>query len=129
AGGLLCLLDGIGEERAVVVGHAWGAMVVWQLALLAPERVAGVVGMSVPFLPRGPLPPTQLMRQAVGDRFLYILYFQEPGVADAVLGRDPAETMRRMLPALPVVGDGVSRDRHPPAGVGTGSAYRAPAFD
>ena len=39
------------------VGHDWGSMVVWQLALLHPERVAGVVGMSVPFLPRPPMPP------------------------------------------------------------------------
>jgi pimeloyl-ACP methyl ester carboxylesterase len=62
--------------------------------------VAGVVGMSVPFLPRGPLPPTQLMRQVMGDSFFYMLYFQEPGVADADLGRDPATTMTRMLAGL-----------------------------
>ncbi|HET6949222.1 MAG TPA: alpha/beta hydrolase [Acidimicrobiales bacterium] len=101
-GDLVGLLDDIGEERAVFVGHDWGAMLVWHLALLAPERVAGVVGMSVPFLPRGPIPPTQLMRQVVGDSFLYILYFQEPGVADADLGRDAAETMTRMLAGLRV---------------------------
>jgi pimeloyl-ACP methyl ester carboxylesterase len=99
-GDLLALLDDLGEERAVFVGHDWGALVVWQLALLAPERVAGVVGMSVPFLPRAPLPPIQLMRKAFGDNFFYILYFQEPGVADAELGRDPATTMRRLLAGL-----------------------------
>jgi pimeloyl-ACP methyl ester carboxylesterase len=96
-GDLLGLLDALGEERAVFVGHDWGAMIVWQLALLAPERVAGVVGMSVPFLPRPPMPPVALMRQALGDTFFYVTYFQEPGVADADLGRDPATTMRRML--------------------------------
>lgn len=99
-GDLLALLDDVGEERAVFVGHDWGAMVVWNLALLAPERVAGVVGMSVPFVPRGPMPPTQMFRQVVGDSFFYMLYFQEPGVADADLGRDPATTMRRMLGGL-----------------------------
>jgi len=103
-GDLLALLDDIGEERAVFVGHDWGAMVVWQLALLAPERVAGVVGMSVPFLPRGPMPPTDLMRQVMGDSFFYMLYFQQPGVADADLGRDPALTMTRMLAGLTLVG-------------------------
>jgi len=50
---LLGLLDDLGRERAVFVGHDWGAVVVWALALRAPERVAGVVGMSVPFIPRG----------------------------------------------------------------------------
>jgi pimeloyl-ACP methyl ester carboxylesterase len=96
-GDLIGLLDELGEEKAVFVGHDWGSMVVWQLSLLAPERVAGVVGMSVPFLPRGPMPPVQLMKQAFGDSFFYILYFQQPGVADADLGRDAAMTMRRLL--------------------------------
>jgi pimeloyl-ACP methyl ester carboxylesterase len=96
---LLGLLDDIGEERAVFVGHDWGAIVVWNLAVLHPERVAGVVGMSVPFIPRPPVAPTQAMRAVLGDAFFYMLYFQEPGVADAELGGDPARTMRRMLAA------------------------------
>ena len=94
---LLGILDDAGEEQAVFVGHDWGSMVVWQQSLLNPDRVRGVCGMSVPFLPRGPVPPVQMMRQVLGDNFFYILYFQEPGVADADLGRDAATTMRRML--------------------------------
>jgi pimeloyl-ACP methyl ester carboxylesterase len=99
-GDLLGLLGDLGEERAVFVGHDWGALLVWQLALLHPERVAGVVGMSVPFMPRPPMPPVELMRQVLGDAFFYIIYFQEPGVADADLGRDPRETMWRMLAGM-----------------------------
>lgn len=97
---LLGLLDDIGAERAVFVGHDWGSMVVWQMAQLHPDRVAGVVGMSVPFLPRGPVGPVTMMRQVMGDNFFYILYFQEPGVADKELGDDPARTMRRLLAGL-----------------------------
>lgn len=97
---LLGLVDHVGAERAVFVGHDWGGPVVWTLAQRAPERVAGVVGMSVPFVPRSPLPPTQLMRQLLGDAFFYILYFQEPGVADAELARDPERMMRRMMAGL-----------------------------
>lgn len=97
---LLGILDHIGEDKAVFVGHDWGAMVVWQMALLHPDRVAGVIGMSVPFLPRGPMPPVQLMRKAFADNFFYIVYFQEPGVADADLNADPSSTMRRMLAGM-----------------------------
>jgi len=104
-GDLLALLDDLGEERAVFVGNDWGSMLVWQLALLAPERVAGVVGISVPFIPRPAMPPVEMMRQLLGDSFFYIVYFQEPGVADAELGRDPAMTMRRMLAGLSDTGD------------------------
>jgi pimeloyl-ACP methyl ester carboxylesterase len=96
-GDLLGILDDLGEDRAVFVGHDWGAIVVWTLALLAPERVAGVAGLSVPFVPRSHRPPTERLRELLGDRFFYMLYFQEPGVADADLGRDPATTLRRLL--------------------------------
>jgi pimeloyl-ACP methyl ester carboxylesterase len=94
---LVGLLDDIGAERAAFVGHDWGSMVVWQTALLHPERVAGVCGMSVPFSPRAQRPPTQIWRHVFAGKFFYILYFQEPGVADAELNADPAKCLRRML--------------------------------
>lgn len=94
---LLGLLDDVDATDATFVGHDWGSMVVWQMALLHPDRVNGVVGMSVPFLPRTPMPPVEMMRAVFADNFFYIVYFQEPGVADAELGADPARTMRRML--------------------------------
>ena len=103
---LLGLLDDVGAERAVFVGHDWGSVVVGSMALLHPARVAGALTMSVPFLPRGPMPPVQMMRQLFGDSFFYIIYFQEPGVADEDLGADPAETMTRMLGGLTVPTDG-----------------------
>ena len=94
---LLGLLDDVGARDAVFVGHDWGSMVVWQMSLLHPERVRGVVGMSVPFMPRAPMPPVEMMRQIFADNFFYIVYFQEPGVADAELAADTATTMRRLL--------------------------------
>jgi pimeloyl-ACP methyl ester carboxylesterase len=96
-GDLLALLDDVGAERATVVGHDWGSMIVWQLALRHPDRLRGVVGMSVPYMPRSVAPPIEMLRGIMGDNFFYMLYFQEPGVADAELGRDPATTMRRLL--------------------------------
>jgi pimeloyl-ACP methyl ester carboxylesterase len=113
-GDLLGLLDDTGEERAVFVGHDWGAIVVWNLAVMAPERVAGVVGMSVPFMPRPDGPPTELMRAVFGDAFFYMLYFQEPGVADAELGGNPARTMRRLLAGATLAGSGGSDAPAPP---------------
>lgn len=97
---LLGLLDALGEERAVFVGHDWGALVVWSLALRAPHRVAGVAALSVLYQPRGQMAPTAVIEQAYRDAWFYILHFQEPGVAEADLGRDPATTMRRMMTAL-----------------------------
>jgi epoxide hydrolase A/B len=92
-GDVVALVRELGEERAVVVGHDWGSMVAWNTAMLRPDVVRGVVGISVPPLPRGPLPPLTVTRQRFGEGF-YQNYFQEPGVADASLGKDVAATLR-----------------------------------
>jgi pimeloyl-ACP methyl ester carboxylesterase len=105
SGDVIGLLDDVGAERAVFVGHDWGANVVWNTGLLHPDRVAAVVGMSMPPVPRPQVPPTQAFRHIFGDNFFYMLYFQQPGVADAELGADPARTLRRMMGGIRVSDD------------------------
>lgn len=100
---LVGLLDDVGAERAVWIGHDWGAAVVWNAPLLHPDRVAAVAALSIPPLPRPQVPPTQAFRTLFGDNFFYILYFQEPGVADAELDADPARTMRRVMAGRPAL--------------------------
>lgn len=96
AGDVIGLLDAYGAQRAVLVGHDWGALVAWQTALLRPDRIAGVAGLSVPYHRRSPTAPNEIYRERYGDGF-YQLYFQQPGVADAELARDPRSTFRRLL--------------------------------
>jgi pimeloyl-ACP methyl ester carboxylesterase len=91
------ILDALGAETAVVVGHDWGSPMAWHCAMLEPARYRAVVAMSVPFLPRPPAPPTQLFKQIFGDNFFYILYFQEPGVAEKELEADPRTALRTFL--------------------------------
>jgi pimeloyl-ACP methyl ester carboxylesterase len=86
------VLDSAGEESAICVGHDWGANVVWQLAVLHPERVRAVAGLSVPFVPRAPAAPIPIMRRHLGEDF-YIVWFQQPGVADAALASDVRRTL------------------------------------
>jgi pimeloyl-ACP methyl ester carboxylesterase len=86
------LLDAVGADDAVFVGHDWGAAVVWQLAQAHPDRVRAVAGLSVPVTPRSPAPPIPILRSRLGDDF-YMVWFQEPGVADAVLARDVRRTL------------------------------------
>src|ERR1700684_4368450 len=95
-GDLVGVLDALGEKTAVVVGHDWGAPVAWHCALLRPDRFRAVVGLSVPFRPRGATRPTSVMPQTESS-FFYQLYFQAPGVAEAELQRDPRDTVRRLL--------------------------------
>lgn len=113
------LLDALGERSAVVVGHDWGSLIAWHCALLYPERFSAVAAMSVPYLPRAPMPPLQLFRQAFANNFFYIIYFQEPGVAEAELEADVRRSMRVTLYALS--GDA-------PSGLGLGSKPKDSTF-
>jgi len=101
-GDLVGLLHELGIESATVVGHDWGGPVAWNAALLRPDLFHAVAGLSVPFGPRvpGAIRPTDMMRSALGDGFLYILYFQEVGVAEAELDSDIRGTIRRILYSL-----------------------------
>jgi pimeloyl-ACP methyl ester carboxylesterase len=95
-GDMVGLLDALGAERAVIAGHDWGAPVAWHAALLRPDRFRAVIGLSVPFWPRGPVAPTSVMPRDE-DRMFYQLYFQEPGVAEAELERDARQTFVKLL--------------------------------
>ncbi|WP_170981132.1 alpha/beta fold hydrolase [Mycolicibacterium sp. CR10] len=104
------LLDDVGAEQAVLVGHDFGAVVAWTAPLLYPDRFSAVVGVSLPPVPRPRVPTTQAFRRLFGDNFFYILYFQDPGPADAELAEDPATTMRRLF-ATPPAGDDAAAQR------------------
>lgn len=92
AGDVLTLLESAGTERGVVIGHDWGADVAWKTAWMHPERISAVAGLSVPFIPRAPAPPVELLRRNLGEDF-YIVWFQEPGVAEPALLRDVRRTL------------------------------------
>ena len=53
AGDLVGILDALGEETAILVGHDWGAIIVWNMAMIHRERVSHVINLSVPFMERG----------------------------------------------------------------------------
>jgi len=91
-GDMTALLDALGEDSAIFVGHDWGASLVWSLALLQPARVRAVAGLSVPFVPRAPAAPIPIMRRHLGEDF-YIVWFQAPGPADEALARDVRRTL------------------------------------
>ena len=95
-GDMVGLLDALGAEQAFIAGHDWGAPVAWHAALLRPDRFPGVIGLSVPFRPRGAVRPTTVMPQT-DDAVFYQLYFQTPGVAEAEFEHDVRRFIRACL--------------------------------
>jgi len=110
-GDLAALLDHLGVEKAIFCGHDWGGIVVWQMPLFHPDRVAGVIGLNTPFMARAPADPIAIMRARFGEQ-MYIVHFQKPGEADAVLDGDVAKAisffMRRPMPGTPAASGGLS---------------------
>ncbi|MCF5051483.1 alpha/beta fold hydrolase [Pseudomonas syringae] len=90
-------MDHFGHAQVVMVGHDWGAVVAWHLALLEPERVTRLITMSVPFAGRARRPVIEILRELYADRFNYIVYFQEPGVAERELNADIERTLRLFM--------------------------------
>jgi len=95
-GDVVGVLDALGLAQAVVVGHDWGAPVAWHAAMFRPDRFRAVACLSVPYRPRGLVPPTSRMPRADGAVF-YQLYFQQPGVAEAGMEADVRGALHKLL--------------------------------
>lgn len=108
AGDMVGILDALGEQKAVMVGHDWGSIVAWNTVLLHPERFQALVAMSVPYGGRPAESPMESWKATFGDNFYYILYHNEAGgVAEAEYDADPEGLLSRLYlsPDSP---------RHPP---------------
>ena len=92
-GDLAGMLDAFNLKDAVFVGHDWGGFVVWQMPIYQPARVRGVIGVNTPFFPRAPIDPIMGLKALRGENN-YVVFFQKPGIADEILGRDVAKTFR-----------------------------------
>lgn len=102
-GDLIGLLDALDLEKAAFVGHDWGSIVVWSAAVMHPERVERVANLNVPYRGRCvAFPPTEVLKQ-MGNRVAYVIFFQEPGRAEAHFSADLPATLRRFY-------DGVAGD-------------------
>jgi pimeloyl-ACP methyl ester carboxylesterase len=90
------LLDALELEQAIFVGHDWGALLLWQMAMLAPDRIERLVILNIPHYPRPPVDPIAIFRERFGDDF-YIVNFQDSDEADRLFAADPRHFINRMM--------------------------------
>ena len=87
------------DQPAVLIGHDWGAPIVWNSAFTNPQHFRAVAGLSVPFSGAPQRPFTDVFREHFTSqgRFFYQEYFQQPGVAEAEAEADPRDFVARMM--------------------------------
>ncbi|MDH3640878.1 MAG: alpha/beta hydrolase [Gammaproteobacteria bacterium] len=100
ASDVAAVIEAMSDEPVVLFGHDWGAPIVWNTALLYPDLVRGVAGLSVPYVPSSDMRLLEVFDQLYAERFFYQLYFQEEGVAEAELEADLKTALRKIYFAL-----------------------------
>ena len=90
------LLHALKLQSAIFVGHDWGALLLWQMALVAPQLIERLVVLNIPFHPRPPVDPVEMMRAALGEHF-YIVNFQDSDDADQAFAADPVHFFNVMM--------------------------------
>jgi pimeloyl-ACP methyl ester carboxylesterase len=113
-GDLTALLDHFGYEDAVFVGHDWGAIVVWSLAMLHRDRVRSLINLSVQFLERGPTDWLSFWEEHLGGDFYIVHFNRQPGVADRVFDANTENFLRNLYRTR--------QWQHPPRDLGPGMA-------
>ena len=106
------LLDALGIDKAVFIGHDWGAILVWHHALLNPERIHGVANLSVPFRPREKSDPVAFWEEMLGQDFYIVHFNRQPGVAADAFEANPC----RFLTNLYRTGQWLDTSENQPAG-------------
>lgn len=91
---IIALLDYYGHKEAFFIGHDMGAIVIWNLALMHPSRVTGLVNLSVAFMERGPTEWVGFWESVLGSDFYIVHFNRQPGVADAVFKQRNAFFLR-----------------------------------
>ncbi|TDZ79975.1 Soluble epoxide hydrolase [Mycobacteroides salmoniphilum] len=95
------VVDGLGEESAVVVGHDWGVGIATTAALVHPATVRAVAHLSIPFTPLpGPPPAAMFEQMSFGGQEHYMSYFQTPGLAETEIEPDVREWLQGFYAAL-----------------------------
>jgi pimeloyl-ACP methyl ester carboxylesterase len=91
------IADALGHDTFTLIIHDIGAVIGWDIAMLYPERVNAVFALSVPPKRSG---RTATRQEDIGDHFFYVVYFQQPGIAEAELDADVRKSLRMIHFAL-----------------------------
>lgn len=101
-GDIIGVIDHFDAKTATLIGHDWGAPIVYHTALDHADRVNAVAGLSIPYFHRASIPPLALWHKLYTEKnqFFYQVYFQDEGVAETAFEADPSEALAKMYYSL-----------------------------
>jgi len=94
--------DALGGGKAILIGHDWGAPIVWNSALVDPQRFTAVAALAIPYLGQGKAPFIEIARKLFTDNglFFYQIRIQDEGDVEAECEADVRDTLRKIYYAL-----------------------------
>jgi len=97
-GDVQAVADALGGGKAILIGHDWGAPIVWNSALIDPERFTAVAAMAIPYLGQGKAPFIDIARKLFTDQghFFYQIRIQDEGDVEAECEADVRSTLRKI---------------------------------
>ena len=96
ASDVVAVAEALSDEPVILFGHDWGAPITYTTALIHPEKIRAVAGMSVPYTPGGDVGLLDILRMVYANRFFYMLYFQAEGVVEKEVSADPMAALRKI---------------------------------
>ena len=117
---VLGVIDHFGEDRAVMLGHDFGANLTWHMAIYYPDRLRGIAPLCVPYdmeLAGGcDVLPSELYAAIGEQHFFHMHYYQQPAVPEANLVGREREFLRKLFWALSARGELLAWENFPSEG-------------
>ncbi len=93
------VIEGLGYDRATLIGHDWGGAIAWNVAYAYPELIERLIILNIPHpakFAQGLLTPQQLLRSS------YIFFFQFPWIPEFVIQADDFRLLEQSFRGMAV---------------------------
>ena len=98
---LEALIDHLGLDQVVLLGHDWGGIIVWHAARFLAARVSHVISVSTPHVKLSPIDPIEIFRKRFGDDHYFVDFHDNYGRADKLFAKDPHAFFKMMFRSTP----------------------------
>ncbi len=93
---IIDIISYFNTDKAILIGHDWGAPICWTTAAYYKEKVSAIIGLSVPYTRRGKISSTKLWKNLYKNIFFYQNYFQKTSIPEKELEKDILSSLQKI---------------------------------